>query len=261
MNQRNFKDSPEKVIQMVRDGIMPQRIFCYQKFDPDGHTLDIFRNKELYFAQRDQLNDPFEFKVYPSTVPVEHIVQNAPDGCFNQAFTREELQKKLTEADAIKFICQSIDDVMGEKGIKCFTPHPDKLLMWAHYAASHTGLCLEFDVMECPDYFSYPIKVIYKQEYPKIDFSSKNEREMMYSVKSDDWAYEDEIRVIKLKSKTYPFPPKTLKSVIFGCRASKDNIRKVRDIIKNDPDLNHIRIKIASTDKYSFKVNIHDLSI
>ena len=28
------------------------------------------------------------------------------------------------------------------------TENPDNLLMWAHYARNHTGLCIEFDTSE-----------------------------------------------------------------------------------------------------------------
>ena len=174
INRINVIASAEKVIQLVSDGDIPQRIFCYQRFDPNEHTLDILRNKELYFAHRDLLNDPFEFKVYPSIAPPGHIVEHASDGCFNDNFTREDLQMNLTEEDALKFICQATDIVMKDKGIKCFTTSPDNLLMWAHYADAHSGLCFEFDVLECPEFFSYPVVVQYSLDYPIIDFSKKN---------------------------------------------------------------------------------------
>lgn len=260
MDNRKFKESPEKVIRMVNKGILPQRLFCYQRFDPDEHTIDILRNKELYFAHRDQLNDPFEFKVYPKIVKPDYIIKNAPEVCFNETFTREDLRNKLTEEDAAIFIRQAINSVMGNKGFKCFTPYPDNLLMWSHYAQSHTGLCLEFDVLESPEFFSYPIKVLYKENYPTLDFSKEDDRYMIYSVKSHDWAYEDEFRILKLKSQCYPFNPIILKSIIFGCRASIDNIQKVIDIITNSSNLGHVKLKIAEPDRYSFRINIKDFT-
>ena len=38
--------------------------------------------------------------------------------------------------------------VAQRKGIACFLSNCDNLLMWAHYADSHKGVCLKFNILE-----------------------------------------------------------------------------------------------------------------
>src|SRR5262249_50298301 len=48
--------------------------------------------------------------------------------------------------------------------IYCLTQDPASPLMWGHYAASHTGICLEFDARRDP--FTAVEKVEYRTSYP-----------------------------------------------------------------------------------------------
>lgn len=53
-------------------------------------------------------------------------------------------------------------------GVLCLSECPDDILLWSHYADSHRGLCLEFDVAGQPTVFPRLHKVKYAQEYPDI---------------------------------------------------------------------------------------------
>jgi len=73
--------------------------------------------------------------------------------------------------------------------------------MWAHYADSHKGVCLKFDILEDTDLFSPAKKVEYSKIYPEYDYlTNKNDFvNQMFYTKSEDCAYEGEVRVLKDK--------------------------------------------------------------
>lgn len=246
----------ELVKKMVLDGQIPRYLYCYQRIDPKGHTFDILRTKQIWFSRPADFNDPFDCKVYPQKVDTGYVVSRAPESAFSRAFTRDMLCRQLSDSDALEYVKKAIDTVMGNKGIKCFTPHPDNLLMWSHYADSHKGICFEFDVLADPNFFVFPVKVVYEAHYPEINFSVVQETTKIYSTKSIDWKYEDEIRVLKLKYGLHHFNPKMIKSVICGCRITEKDFNEIVRIISNDEELKHIDIKKAVPNIYSFKLDI-----
>ena len=252
-----MKKNPETLVsKMVENVQLPRYLYCYQRIDSNGHTLDILRTKKIWFSRPQDFNDPFDCKVYPTEISTDFVVSRAPESAFSRAFTRETLRKNLSNEEAIKYIQKAIDKVMGDKGIKCFTPYPDNLLMWSHYADNHKGICFEFDVLEDPDFFVFPVWVKYEEKYPKIDFSNVQDTTKIYSTKSMDWKYEDEIRVLKHKYGLHSFNPKMIKSVIFGCRISDKDKNEILHIISADEELRHIELKTAIPSNYDYQLNI-----
>ena len=55
-------------------------------------------------------------------------------------------------------------------------PNPDNLLLWAHYSASHTGVCLKFDITKDEDLFALTFAVKYSKDYPKFDYLKERDQ-------------------------------------------------------------------------------------
>jgi len=106
--------------------------------------------------------------------------------------------------------------------------------MWAHYADSHKGVCLKFDILEDTDLFSPAKKVEYSKIYPEYDYlTNKNDFvNQMFFTKSNEWSYEGEVRVLKNKRGNYKFNPKALKEIILGCKISEDDKQTLTKVIK-----------------------------
>ncbi|WP_169746364.1 DUF2971 domain-containing protein [Sphingomonas changbaiensis] len=109
-------------------------------------------------------------------------------------------------------------------GICSLTEHSDNILMWSHYASSHTGLCLGFEPsLEAID-FACAFEVIYRQDRPTINLIRKGQGEELLEkillTKAADWSYEREWRMINqdIESRLRHFPPVALKEVILGSR-------------------------------------------
>ncbi|WP_188563958.1 DUF2971 domain-containing protein [Hymenobacter frigidus] len=91
-------------------------------------------------------------------------------------------------------------DSFNENGVCCFTKDPKNILMWSHYADSHKGLCLKFDVLADPRSFFVAFKVEYKEEYPIWNHLREAEGQSVTNLlitKASQWAYEQEYRVLK----------------------------------------------------------------
>lgn len=126
----------------------------------------------------------------------------------------------------------------------------NNLLMWAHYANSHKGFCIGFNIENLLDSiftlskkaFNHK-KVKYYSEYPELNFEVKNhfnnknleESIQHLYIKSDIWAYEEEWRLLSLDRNnfTVKFDPISIEYIYFGLKMSdSDKIMIINEIEK-----------------------------
>jgi hypothetical protein len=144
--------------------------------------------------------------------------------------------------------------------------------MWSHYAAAHTGICLEFDASAAPfTRQTGATKIKYLETYPKVDLVGSNHESLL--LKSAHWAYEAEWRLIAeerewaekqapnpygmliTEGDFFTFPEGVLKSVTIGCRAdisSRDLIYRV--VGTHAPDV-IVRQTSLARDRYELTVD------
>jgi Protein of unknown function (DUF2971) len=121
--------------------------------------------------------------------------------------------------------------------IYCLTPHPDSLLMWAHYGDKHKGICLEFDATL---HFGRAYQVKYADKLPVIgpDIATDGKALIspMFCTKSSEWCYEDEYRLVltigaasppalRLEGNYLILPPGVLTAIVAGYEADVAAIR------------------------------------
>jgi hypothetical protein len=110
------------------------------------------------------------------------------------------------------------------------------LLLWAHYSAGHTGLCLQFRGTSDASFFGRAQKVAYSTTCPEVDPVLDTDRlvDALLLTKARDWAYEEEWRIIDHETgpglKT--FPEELLVGVILGARMTADDRRYVADLVE-----------------------------
>lgn len=121
----------------------------------------------------------------------------------------------------------------------CFSKRNDNLLLWAHYADNHRGICLEYDIPDdihkktfMPITYGESQPVLEKVErFPAGDqnagrLSLKMEDAAVFLTKSADWKYEEEWRTLRItekpleKGELHPIPGK-LSAVYFGFRTDE----------------------------------------
>lgn len=138
----------------------------------------------------------------------------------------------------------------------------ENLLMWSHYTYGHTGVCLKFDITEDPDFFTFPIKVKYNKTYPKVNYI-ENENKAVDSIlttKSNDWKYENEIRIIKpfQKQNKFVFRKEALKEIIFGCKTSDKKISEIKSLAKNN-GYNHLTYSKAVLNSQEYRLDFESI--
>jgi hypothetical protein len=179
-------------------------LYKYMKAE---HALKTFTDKTLKFSRASTFNDPFEYNACLTIEPEDDI----------RYLATIEHEIKIG-ADQSSFLL-------------CLTRSPLNLIMWAHYAECHEGvvLGLEVDSSFFTDASScvVPIQygnVIYTKtkpahlyKYPDLEFGSPiftkfssdflECLQRIYLYKSVDWAYEEEVRLVKPKSEIVKYDP------------------------------------------------------
>lgn len=275
----------------------PKRLYKY--FPPD--RVDVLSTKRMRFSPLSAFNDPFEGR--------PEITGLAPDGALEKAVWEgipKELENKYHEMPeafrkqvsfdqfyqfcienqgtivkdlVLKFepmihhIAQSIPDQIADKvGVLCLSEVPDSLLMWAHYAASHTGFVVEFDSSHGyfdqrrseSDEFYHLRRVLYRTTRPSASLTEFDGPEL-FTVKSDHWAYENEWRIMKPLADAavtigtphgevhlFDYPPESIVSVTMGMRISKQIESTISELIASDPSLKHVALFKSYPDKSHF---------
>jgi len=225
------------VNQMVLDKKVPQLV--YRMRPVNRFLFDSLINSQIWFSNPQDFNDPFDcdinMRIQDST---QSQIQTYFDNHLKKLFQIRELEnintQNITREQFELLINKAAKRVTQSKGLACFMSSCDNLLMWAHYADSHKGVCLKFDILEDTNLFSPAKKVEYSRAYPEyVYLTNKNDFvNQMFFTKSLEWTYEGEVRVLKDKKGNYVFNPNSLKEVIFGCKMSEDDKKTLTKIIR-----------------------------
>lgn len=155
------------------------------------------------------------------------------------------------------------------------TERPDNLLMWAHYACSYRGVCIEYDFSDFSEEkeqcslmpviyrsarVSLPDKILDQsnQTDSKPDLKQLSK---VFFIKSKDWQYEFEWRLLKnvegedskAKYTTFKMPP--IKRIYLGAQCSIEP-GWIYDTLREICDANRIEIVKTCINTESYKIDI-----
>jgi hypothetical protein len=135
------------------------------------HAISNLQGKRLKIARFEDLNDPFEFRAL-------------------------EFRNKLVRAEVKNFG----KEFAQTTGLLCFSEDWTSPVLWSHYAESHKGICLGFDVRR-----TKVRRVIYKSkrlqtalkstEHPNPSILTPALRRALIRTKCHEWRYERERRM------------------------------------------------------------------
>lgn len=251
-------------------GALPTTLFRYRSLSDDGveKRLDFeVLDEGVFLAGADTLNDPDEGRIrwsakgiYKTAVEVVMNVLLAQNSGANPV---ELLPQAWTIARSIvnssKIPTETIDQMYAVLGkllrIACFTTRPLNGPMWTHYGCffnenreviPHGGLCIEYEVNESWRMAGlWPVDYVEKR--PEINLLARDSLETQFAyatrVKSPDWAYEDEWRLVAYIEAKPPWPINltansklkmegSVRSVILGLNAKGLAAQKVIDTIQ-----------------------------
>ncbi|TOH99341.1 hypothetical protein CGI39_24055 [Vibrio parahaemolyticus] len=232
----------------AREFILDNLLFKYR--DISKYTLEIFLNKQIYLPVSSQFNDPFDAQLLPSSFMQElrklGATPSRDDFDLHESYVKERLKNY---------------------GIYSLSRKPNDILMWSHYAQSHTGICIGFneDITHYFCGYDWPIwvmEVLYESEHPfkkiledlqsKSRFNSVNVfanhcmlgqalLEAALTIKHESWKYENEVRVISEMNGFQSFKSAAIDCVILGMGISKSDEFTLRSIL-SAPEWSHVKI-------------------
>ena len=181
------------------------------------------------------------------------------------------------------------DYILEKIKVACLTTHNDNTLMWSHYADKHQGICVEYDIrkimnkknivikrinysnkMNIDNFFINYYKSILQNINIETDNYSINNITDLFIIKSREWKYEDEYRILfydeENKNPNGTLINLPIKSICFGVQTSKEDKELVYNIVnsineknKNKNTKKYKRIKLYQAeldDNEIFKINI-----
>jgi hypothetical protein len=248
--------------------------------------LDVLRHLRIRFTQPTALNDPFEFRPLVSAFRPPDLAARDLAAELERQLPQEIAKYKgiLSPAQAALLpilanqlkpamvgqameqidaffptLKKSLFDTLGNSlGILSLSEIPDNPLMWAHYAANHTGFIIEFDdqhpwfsaKLAETDELRHLRKVSYVDTAPSSYLTEWKGQDVFCS-KLKMWEYEQEWRIIRplqeaserIGSDIYLFavPPESIRSVIKGIKTASNVGAELSSILKGDPKLAHVR--------------------
>lgn len=139
-------------------------------FTKAGHGLEAIRRRRLKIARISELNDPFEFLQVASRDPK----------------TRARYQ----------YVKRGLSECMG---LLCFSENWSNPVQWSHYADSHRGICLGFDI--APSAEMRKVRYVRNRIPPNLRAMKAMGSEAvahmldLLTIKFKHWQYEQEHRL------------------------------------------------------------------
>ncbi len=212
-----------------------------------GYLRDLLTVGKMKFTPPKEFNDPFD------CCP-EQLCDESTEGLPHAVV--DQLNRSVQSAHS------------SLVGIACFTPHPDKIVMWSHYGDHHRSVCVGIDADIL--FEKIPVnsdgnklvarlgKVDYKKSRPKAHDND------VWLRKSEEWSYEDEYRLISEMQSGEPawgpglwnIPVSAIKQIVIGARMPSLLKEKVATLAKESlPD---IEIKQCVVQKSQYKLSVED---
>lgn len=269
----------EDLVFMEKYGIavkIPDELYKYYRINDDL----IYTIKENYFwlSKPSNFNDPFDARILVNTNNTVEEIDSHISEIFEKSELKEDarnIYKNLKTKDPelfTQFVNVNYQHFLENIGISCFTTKNNNLLMWAHYADNHKGVCIKFNLLGEDSITDILYSVEYSQDYPKINFINLlKERNFqdLFLVKSLEWIYENEWRLVRTKYLTTPgekedenapknygklsFEKELLLEVIFGCKATDEDIEKVISVFKS---ANYKSVSFKKAEMIDFKFDL-----
>lgn len=212
------------------------RVFKYRGGDEEVFSRDLSSLEQDYFwsPNYDNLNDPCEGLVLTDQVFEQLDVLNNMFG--------NTVQTSFISLDSVKEAFRDLIAIKDKSGIYSLSKTFTDELLWAHYANSHNGFCIEYDLDKLCEFegTKYSIfDVLYQNKPPIMNvdsmFTSDAQNEILQkltSVKSKRWEYEEEIRIITPSEGKQYYDFRAVRSIYFGLRMKKENIRLIMETLQ-----------------------------
>jgi len=273
---------------------MAGKMLIYKYYRPDQTYF--FDNFMVRFTQPDALNDPFE--CFPRLINDGEEIIRADAIREKSRNVKSAAEKKKTEHQLLADIDRAVTmhrknpdvlklmllrDLLRGWSVGVFSASKTikNILLWSHYAESHSGFAVAFDSEH--DFFKKNgigtrkgfQDVKYENKRARFDFLKMGIEPDIFYIKSPDWEYEQEIRMIRDHKEAdkvdrdrqgnpvylFKVPSQAVKQVIFGYKSSPARRREIERKITGVSELSHVEFFGMQPNSELFQVELKNYSV
>lgn len=243
----------------------------YKYYGNTERNLENIKANKMWYSAPCNFNDVFDCEITVDEATLFGCaLQLAPEGTKIRTGSPAWKQIRQTMRQEIKSFRATFENNRSTMGISCLSESDESLLMWAHYANNHRGMCVEYDLMEINNQLHFtPVPIIYSNE--RVCFNTLNTDTagndavafFLRSItsKSEEWNYEHEWRIIREKAacgdKWDAEKQGALldmvrpSSITLGCAAEEEFEKAVREYC----EANSISLYKMQKDKSQYRLN------
>ena len=191
------------------------KVYKYRSIEKDVFERDFetIKSNSFFSSNYSILNDPFDIYFNEEISQVVDLLKTLfPYEELNNL--EKQLKKVLNFKEEIGVYCLS-KDFLNEQ-------------LWAYYASSYSGYCIEYDLEKLVDKgqnfdFQYQFEIDYKENIPTLGINDlinlqEGFLKKMFATKKSAWKHEEEIRLIFDKSGMKKFHTSAITGIYFGIR-------------------------------------------
>lgn len=227
------------------------------------------KNDTVWFDKPSKYNDPYDCSITITGEIVNNYIEQKIIECESKTGKLNDMSKKMLYDFLFSGLIERLNEhIQNSCLISCFSTKIDSMLMWSHYANSHKGFCLVYDISEV-DKKSMIRKNLYPVIYDEnkfdiayyLDDTLKPKYPCIASLcwKNKEWSYENEFRIIlpctgvNYEPNLYKFIKPT--QIYLGSNMSKED----KDIIENIAIDREIKVMNMSCDAQRFALIPNEL--
>jgi hypothetical protein len=259
----------------------PATLYKFRSFNSSDAHLRLLSHNEFYIPSPSKFNDPFDSKI-PISFEFDSFEQILPQLSEDLKLLEPSLTEagrikrirdlhskgKFTDPEYLKMAIRETEEFPGKRlGVYSLAGSYKSILLWSHYAASHTGFVVGFHRRKLQhacslSYSQYQklmvlLPVEYSSQFPTLNKykNSKDERfRKQLLAKAIDWKYEGEYRLILQDGPNVivNFPNQVFSRVILGCQISDANRQQLINVLNQRGD--HLPLYQAKRAEQSFSL-------
>ena len=223
-----------------------------------GYMREIVVENKFYLCSPGAFNDPFDSRISQrfTGTPAQRMdgLRRLAKRVFPNT-SREDRERWAREAMKKAAANAPFDgghQFLTTAGVCVFTRNGRNTLLWAHYADSHRGACLIFEVAQSPLPFIQSVPMAYEDRYATVNYGRDSDDaiaaayKQSITSKATNWAYEDEERIISLTGagKHVPFSPPALLGIALGISAPRRAMDQVLEMLADRAAAGHPPVKL-----------------
>ena len=218
----------------------PQIFYKYHKIN--DNLFSLLKNRTFWFSPQNDLNDPYDCKYSLSDKYLSSLHRKSCNALFKDLKEKNPEMVGITEDGFFEMMLPTLKNEDWMNGfhnllfndglgwcVCCFTTDPLNELMWAHYADSYNGVCLEFNLSKTAYLHEKIFPIKYNDTFHLIN--SVEELPEVLLTKRTVWTYEKEWRVLSNVKGAKAFDTNSLVSIIFGYKVKKETIDSIRQLM------------------------------